>query len=150
MWYANIYEILRKYYTLWTDFSTSLWFLFNEYDFAISNLISVISAKAYEISPSVRPLEGACLYWIIAIVHHFECVTIDTHITFYYYYGYHKERVAPKVRACYPSLKLAVCIFFSEFEHRLYRLRLYNLWFEYCYSYYTYMSHVNYYYYLHT
>ena len=31
-------------------------FLFNEDDFAISNLISVISARAYEISPSVGPL----------------------------------------------------------------------------------------------
>ena len=31
-------------------------FLFNKDDFAISNLISVISARAYEISPSVGPL----------------------------------------------------------------------------------------------
>ena len=30
--------------------------LFNEDDFVISNLISVISARAYEISPSVGPL----------------------------------------------------------------------------------------------
>ena len=36
---------------------------------------------------------------IITIGHHFECVTIDAHITFYYYYGYRKERVAPKDRA---------------------------------------------------
>ena len=34
-------------------------FLFNEDDFAISNLISVISARAYEISPSVGPLGQA-------------------------------------------------------------------------------------------
>ena len=44
------------YCGLISDFSTSLWFLFNEDDFAISNLISVISARAYEISPSVGPL----------------------------------------------------------------------------------------------
>ena len=30
--------------------------LFNEDDFALSNLISVISARAYEISPSDGPL----------------------------------------------------------------------------------------------
>ena len=32
-------------------------FLFNDDDFAISNLISVISAMGYEISPNVGPLD---------------------------------------------------------------------------------------------
>ena len=36
--------------------------LFNEDDFVISNLISVISARAYEISPSVGPLGNGAVY----------------------------------------------------------------------------------------
>ena len=56
--YGNI-----VYCGLISDFSTSLWFLFNEDDFAISN--SMISARAYEISPSVGPL-GEDKYYVVS------------------------------------------------------------------------------------
>ena len=55
------------YCGLISDFSTSLWFLFNEDDFAISNLISVISARAYEISPSVGPLGWGRDYKMVSL-----------------------------------------------------------------------------------
>jgi len=64
---SELTVVVRKHLPDFTEnLATVHWFLisaqtFCEVDFAISNLISVISAKAYEISLSVGPLGFACL-----------------------------------------------------------------------------------------
>ena len=74
------------YCELISDFSTSLQFLFNEDDFTISNLISVISARVYEILLGVGPLrdstcqEHSCQYQL-----DYPSALIVTLLGLYYY-----------------------------------------------------------------